>query len=116
MKMENKKNKGSNLKKHYVIAFWVSMSVSLALLVGGFLTPPKGEISGSVLEGAGIIFLWPSLAFAAKALEENNKIKITHGSTAIEVGRKKGEEFIETPIEDFEHREDDIPTIEGEIE
>ncbi len=108
--------KKSNLKKHYVIAFWVSMAVSLGLLVGGFLCPPQGEIHGSTLEGAGIIFLWPSLAFAAKALEENNKIKITHGSTAIEVGRKRGEEIIETPIEDFEHEEDDITTIEGEIE
>ena len=100
------KNKKNNLKKHYLTAFWISMTVSLALLIGGFLTPPKGEIDGSVLEGVGIIFLWPSLAFAAKALEENNKIKITHGSTAIEVGRKRGEEFIETPIEDFEEIEE----------
>ena len=114
--MKNKKNKGSNLKKHYIIAFWISMTVSLGLLIGGFLTPPKGEISGSVLEGAGIIFLWPSLAFAAKALEENNKIRITHGSTAIEVGRKRGDEFVNTPIEEFEQIEEAAEPMEGEIE
>jgi hypothetical protein len=68
------------------------LAISIALLVGGFFAPPQGEISGSVLEGAGILFLWPALSFAAKALEENNKVKIQHGSTTIQIGQGELEE------------------------
>ena len=85
----------SNLKKNYLIAFWTTLVISIGLLVGGFLTPPQGEIDGSVLEGAGLMFLWPALAFAAKALEENNKVKISHGQTTISIGQDEMEEGID---------------------
>ena len=88
-----------NLKRHYLIAFWISLVCSIGLLVGGFFTPPQGEISGSVLEGAGLIFLYPALSFAAKALEENNRIKIQHGSTTIQIGQDELEEGIEEDAE-----------------
>ena len=77
----------SNLKKHYLIAFWVSLVVSIGLLVGGFFTPPRAQIDGSLIEAAGLLFLWPALGFGAKALEENNKIKIQHGQTTIQIGQ-----------------------------
>lgn len=88
-----------NLKRHYLIAFWISLVCSIGLLVGGFFTPPQGEISGSVLEGAGLIFLYPALSFAAKALEENNRIKIQHGQTTIQIGQDELEEGIEENAE-----------------
>ena len=87
-----------NLKTHYLVAFWVSLVISIGLLVGGFLTPPQGEIDGSLLEGAGLIFLYPALSFAAKALEENNKIKIQHGQTTIQIGQDE----LENGVEDTE--------------
>lgn len=90
-----------NLKKHYIIAFWITLTLSIGLLVGGFLTPPTGQVDGSILESAGILFLWPSLAFGAKALEENNKIKIQHGQTTISIGQDELEDngtFEETEI------------------
>ncbi len=76
-----------SLKKHYIVAFWLSLSISFGLIIGGFFCPPQGEIDGSVLEAAGLIFLYPALAFGAKALEENNKVKISHGSTTIQIGQ-----------------------------
>lgn len=88
-----------NLKRHYLIAFWISLVCSIGLLVGGFFTPPTGEISGSVLEGSGLLFLWPALAFGAKALEEKNKIMIQHGSTTIQIGQDELEEGIEENAE-----------------
>lgn len=90
-----------NLKRHYLIAFWVSLVCSIGLLVGGFFTPPQGEISGTVLEGAGLIFLYPALSFAAKALEEKNKIMIQHGQTTIQIGQDELEDT-EEGIEDAE--------------
>ncbi len=91
----------SNLKKHYLIAFWISLTISIGLIIGGFLTPPQGEVDGSVLEAAGLIFLYPALSFAAKALEENNKIKIQHGQTTIQIGQDELEDT-EEGIEDAE--------------
>lgn len=89
----------NNLKKHYLWAFWISLICSIGLLVGGFLTPPTGQVDGSVLEGAGILFLWPALAFGAKALEEKNKIMIQHGQTTIQIGQDELEEGIEEDAE-----------------
>lgn len=76
-----------NLKKHYLVAFWLSLVISLCLIIGGFFSPPQGVVHGSILESAGIIFLYPALAFGAKALEEHNKVKISHGSTTISIGQ-----------------------------
>lgn len=84
-----------NLKKHYVAAFWCTLVVAVGLLIGGFFAPPQGQIDGSILEAAGIMFLWPALAFGAKALEENNKVKISHGSTTISIGQDELENGIE---------------------
>ena len=87
-----------NLKKHYIVAFWLSLTISIGLLIGGFFMPPQGEIDGSVLEAAGLIFLYPALAFAAKALEENNRVKISHGQTTIQIGQDE----LENGVEDTE--------------
>ena len=47
--------------------------------------PEKGKIDGSVLTSVGEIFLWPALAFGAKALDEGHKATISHGNTTIEI-------------------------------
>ena len=75
-----------SLHKHYLIAFWVTLSVALSLIVGGFFAPPMGEVSGSVLTGVGEIFLWPALAFGAKALQEGKTAHIRKGDMDIAIG------------------------------
>lgn len=75
-----------SLHFHYVLAFWVTLGVSLCLIIGGFFAPPMGEISGSVLTATGEIFLWPALAFGAKALSEGKKATLKHNNTEITVG------------------------------
>lgn len=79
-------------KRTYIAAFWTSLIISICLLVGGFFCPPQGEIDGSVLEATGILFLWPALAFGAKALEEGNTAKIQKGDTTISIGKNEDEE------------------------
>ena len=73
-------------RQHYLIAFWSTLAVAIGLLIGGFFTPPKAEIDGSLLEATGLLFLWPALAFGNKALEEGKTAKISHGSTTISLG------------------------------
>lgn len=76
-------------RKTYIASFWVSLIIAIGLMVTGFFMPPKGKIDGSVLEGTGIIFLWPALAFGAKALEEGKTATFTHNNTQITVGEKE---------------------------
>lgn len=71
---------------HYITAFWVTLSVSIFLIVTGLFLPEKGQIHGSVLTSVGELFLWPALAFGAKALEEGKSATIQHGNTTIQLG------------------------------
>lgn len=42
-------------------AFFICMTVTIALLVGGFITPPPGEIDESIFKGCFIISIYPTL-------------------------------------------------------
>lgn len=83
------------IKKHYIWAFAISLTISIGLIVTSFFIPPMGEIAPSVLQAVGELFLWPSLAFAAKAVEEGRKAKIVHGKTTFVVGSDNNEEVVE---------------------
>ena len=74
------------LHKQYMVAFWITLCISIALIVGGFFVPPLGSIDGSILTAIGELFLWPALAFGAKALSEGKKAKFKKGDTILEVG------------------------------
>lgn len=79
-------------KCHYVSAFFITLFVSIGLIITSFFLPPKGVIDPSVLAATGEIFLWPTLAFAAKAIEEGKRAKITKGDATIEIGDITDEE------------------------
>lgn len=81
----------TTLHFHYILAFWITLGVALALIIGGFFCPPMGEINGSVLTAIGEIFLWPALAFGAKALSEGKKARIKHNETELIVGEDSEE-------------------------
>lgn len=78
-----------NTKKTYIVSFWISLIIAIGLMVTGFFLPPQGQVHPSVLEATGILFLWPALAFGAKALEEGNTAKIQKGDTTISIGSKE---------------------------
>lgn len=75
--------------KHYVIAFWTTLAVAIGLIIGGFFMPPQGEVDGSVLTSVGELFLWPALAFGAKALEDGKIAKISKGDTTVSIGHDR---------------------------
>lgn len=74
------------LHKQYMVAFWITLCISIVLIIGGFFVPPLGSIDGSILTAIGELFLWPALAFGAKALSEGKKAKFKKGDTTLEVG------------------------------
>jgi hypothetical protein len=75
-------------KKHYLIAFWTTLVISIGLIISGVCTPPYAEVDGSILESVGLLFLWPALAFGNKALEEGKTAKISKGDLEVKIGDK----------------------------
>lgn len=67
--------------------------------------PPKGEVSPSVLQAAALMFCYPALAFATKALDDNKKVKLSTKVGTITVG-KVGEDG-EDEVEMIQEGEDD---------
>lgn len=68
---------------HYGIAFFVTLMVAIGLIIGGFLVPPIGEISGSVITSVGELFLWPALGLGAKTISEGRKATFKTGNAEI---------------------------------
>lgn len=95
------------LRNHYFVAFFVTLAVSIGLLITSFLLPPQGTIDPSVLQGTAIIFCWPALAFAAKALDDNKRVKIDTKVGTITVGHPQGDDEDEVNL-------DEISSMEGE--
>lgn len=89
------KEKKKPMHKHYVIAFWVTLAISIGLMVGSAFVPPLFVIDGSIFKAVGLLFLWPALAFAAKAMEDGKIAKISKGNTTISVGNKHDEPIAE---------------------
>lgn len=75
------------LNKHYLIAFWITLLISIGLFCGGSLTPPLFIIDGSIFKAVGLLFLWPSLAFGAKAVEDGRVAKFNFGHSSINIGK-----------------------------
>lgn len=67
------------------IAFAITLAVSIGLIVGGFLTPPKGEIDGSVLKAVGELFAFAALALGGHALTLGYDLKVSRGDTSVEI-------------------------------
>ena len=76
-------------------AFWVCLSLSIALIVAGFCVPPHGEIDGSVLTACGILFGFATLEVVHIAIRKGVDAKVRHGQTELTVGdlnKKKNED------------------------
>jgi hypothetical protein len=98
--------KKSPLCRHYIIAFWVTLSVSIGLIIGGFFMPPKGEIDGSVMTSVGELFLWPALAFAAKAIEEGKVVSFNAGHASVNVGKDEDGDGLDDAYQNAQQEED----------
>lgn len=67
-------------------AFWVCLSLSIALIVAGFCVPPHGEIDGSVLTACGILFGFATLEVVHISIKRGLDAKVKHGKTEVTIG------------------------------
>ncbi|MBQ2176783.1 MAG: hypothetical protein II453_17630 [Alphaproteobacteria bacterium] len=88
--MEKEPNKCQKVfNRHYVVAFWVTLSVGVGLLVTGFFMPPMAVIDGSILKAVGELMFWPAIAFGVKAVEDGRVAKLNFGQSSIHIGEDK---------------------------
>lgn len=80
-----------NVRTSTTVLLWVFSLTAIGLFVASFLVPPMGEIDPSVLKAGGIIFAFAALAEAREAIIEGLGVKVTHGSTTIEVKDQDGQ-------------------------
>lgn len=71
--------------------FWTALTVSIALLVAGFLVPPPGIIHPSVLTAVGELFAFAALGVGFEAVRLGRNLRISKGDLVAEITRKKGE-------------------------
>lgn len=67
-------------------AFWVCLSISIALIVAGFLTPPLAKIDGSILTAVGELFGFATLEVVVVAIRKGVDARVRHGKTEVTVG------------------------------
>lgn len=76
-------------------AFWVCLAMTIALLLGGFLTPPRAKIDGSILTACGILFAFATLETVHHAIRKGVDARVRHGKTELTVGdlnKEKGDQ------------------------
>lgn len=83
-----KRKKNSNRN----VGFYLTLTVSVLLVIGGFFVPPMGVIDGSVLQAVGLLLAFGSVSMLPDIIRSSKHAKITTGSTTIEVSRKAAQE------------------------
>ena len=67
-------------------AFWECLAMTIALLLGGFFTPPRAKIDGSILTACGILFAFATLETVHHAIRKGVDARVRHGQTELTVG------------------------------
>lgn len=74
--------------------FYVTLTVSIMLMVGGFFVPPLGIIDGSVITSVGLLLMFAVVAQIPdilKSVREGRSIKLSKGDFSAEVTCEKHE-------------------------
>lgn len=66
-------------------SFWITLLVSIGLIVGGFFCPPMGEIDGSVLSATGLLLAFAVIAQIPVMIESASHIHMEKGDITIDI-------------------------------
>lgn len=65
--------------------FYICLSLSVMLFIGGFFCPPMGVIDGSLLKAAGILLGFATLGVAGQNLANGKDVTFHHGDTEVTI-------------------------------
>ncbi len=71
--------------KNLMKAFYITLAVSIGLIVGGFLVPPIGIIDGSVLTAVGLLLMFAVVGKIPEAIKAGRSVKIQKGDFTAEI-------------------------------
>ena len=74
-----------NVRTTTSVGLWITTSCAMGLAIASFFWPPAGTIDPSVIKTAGELFGFAALWTLREAILEGIGVKLTHGSTTIEV-------------------------------
>ena len=69
--------------------FYVTLIVSIALIIVGFIVPPTGVIDGSVLTAVGLLLMFAVVEKIPEAIKAGRNIKVRKGDASLEVTTEK---------------------------
>lgn len=65
--------------------FYFNLTVSVLLIVGGFLVPPVGIIDGSVLTAVGLLLMFSVIERVPEAIKAGKSVKISKCDSSVEI-------------------------------
>lgn len=68
--------------------FYITLAVSIGLIIGGFFCPPLGVIDGSVLSAVGLLLMFSVVARIPEAIKVGRSVKITKGDFSAEIEKE----------------------------
>jgi len=74
-----------------MIVFYVTLTISILLIVGGFICPPMGVVDGSVLTAVGELLLFPLIMKLPEAIKAGRNIRIRKGNFEAQVSSPKND-------------------------
>lgn len=66
--------------------FGIAFGVTAGLFIGGFLVPPRGEISGSLLKASSILLAFGVVSMLPDIIKSGAQAKFQHGDTSVTIG------------------------------
>lgn len=76
-------------------AFWITLTVSIILLIASFIVPPLGIIDSSVLLGISELGFFATLGVLASAIDKGLDARVKHNDTEITIGDLNNKETLE---------------------
>lgn len=67
------------------VSFWLCFVLSASFLIAGFIVPPLGEISPSVLTAVGELFAFGSLGTVIYGIEKGSDISLKKGNVELKL-------------------------------
>lgn len=80
-----------NGDKHWKIVFWVSLSVSIVLIVASWFVPPRGVIDGSSLAAVGELFAFPTLYAVYGVIVSGRSVTFRKGDMEVTTHKQQHE-------------------------
>ena len=67
------------------VVFYITLGVTIILLIAGFILPPMGIIDSSVIQAAGILCRFSVVGQLPSIIESAKSVKLQAGHSSIEV-------------------------------